>query len=91
MLLSLDFVYIPSKHPDREVAYYTDILGGTLIFRIKEMGTEVSAVRLSEHGPLVLLAEHLEGDVPILIYRVEDLEQEMNALEETRLDARPDA
>ena len=61
MFLSLDFLYVPSRHPDREIAYYTETLGGTLLFRVKSMRTEVSAVKLSEEGPLVLLAEHLEG------------------------------
>lgn len=50
MFQSLDFLYVPSRHPDREIAYYTEVLGGTLLFRVKGMGTEVSAVRLSEEG-----------------------------------------
>ena len=67
MFLSLDFLYVPSRPPGPVVAYYTDVLGGTLMFHIKEMGTEVAAVKLSDVGPLVLLAEHLEGNLPILI------------------------
>ena len=38
------------------------------------------AVRLSPIGPLVLLADHLQGDIPILIYRVERLESAVAAL-----------
>lgn len=81
MFQSLDFLYVPSRHPDREIAYYTEVLGGTLLFRVKGMGTEVSAVRLSEEGPLVLLAEHLKGEGPILIYRVENLGEAVRRLE----------
>lgn len=80
MFLNLDFLYVPSKNPDREIAYYTEVLGGTHLFRVKAMDTEVSAVRLSAEGPLVLLAEHLEGEQPILIYRVEKLREAMREL-----------
>jgi len=84
MFLSLDFLYVPSKPPGPVVAYYPGVLGGTLLFRIKEMGTEVAAVKLSETGPLVLLAEHLEGSLPILIYRVENLQKAMREMERQR-------
>jgi len=50
MFLSLDFLYVPSRHPDREIAYYTETLGGTLLFRVKAMGTEVSAIKTSSSG-----------------------------------------
>jgi hypothetical protein len=81
MFLSLDFLYVPSKPPDPVVAYYTEVLGGTLLFRIKEMGTQVAGIQLSKTGPLVLLAEHLEGSLPILIYRVENLDRTMREME----------
>ena len=81
MFLSLDFLYVPSRPPGPVVAYYTEVLGGTLMFRIKDMGTEVAAVKLSDVGPLVLLAEHLEGNLPILIYRVENLQRAMGEME----------
>ena len=81
MFLSLDFLYVPSRPPGPVVAYYTDVLGGTLMFHIKEMGTEVAAVKLSDVGPLVLLAEHLGGNLPILIYRVENLQRAMGEME----------
>jgi hypothetical protein len=36
------------------------------------MGTTVACLRLSETGPAILLSGHLEGELPILIYRVDD-------------------
>lgn len=84
MFLSLDFLYVPSKPPGPVVAYYTDVLGGTLLFRIKEMGTEVAGIKLSETGPRVLLAEHLEGQLPIFIYRVGNLRKAMHEMEDRR-------
>jgi hypothetical protein len=38
-------------------------------------------VRLTEGPPLVLFTDHLEGDRPILVYRVADLEAALTALE----------
>lgn len=81
LFLSLDFLYVPSRHPDREIAYYTGVLGGILQFRVKAMGTEVAGVKLSEQGPLVLLAEHLQGETPILIYRVGNFQEALRSLE----------
>ncbi len=36
------------------------------------MGTTVAAVRVSDGGPLILLAGHLQGEAPILVYRTDD-------------------
>jgi hypothetical protein len=53
--------------------YFTEVLGGRVVFAVEAMGTRVAAIQLSEGPPLVLLADHLEGDQPILVYRVTDL------------------
>jgi hypothetical protein len=44
------------------------------------MGTRVAAVQFTEGPPLVLLADHVEGDRPILVYRVADLGAALVAL-----------
>ena len=36
------------------------------------MGTVVACLRVSNTGPSILLTSHLEGETPILIYRVAD-------------------
>ena len=36
------------------------------------MGTVVACLRVAGEGPAILLTDHLEGDVPILVYRVGD-------------------
>jgi hypothetical protein len=36
------------------------------------MGTVVARLRLSDDGPAIVLSGHLEGEAPILIYRVDD-------------------
>jgi hypothetical protein len=45
------------------------------------MGTTVAALRVSEDGPLVLLAGHLQGERPVLVYRVADYAEATEALE----------
>ena len=51
------------------------MLGGELVFAIEAMGTRVAMVRLAAGGgPDLLLAGHLDGERPVLVYRVGDLE-----------------
>ena len=70
---SLDYLYVPSKDVATDVAYFTDVLGGRLVFAIDAMGTRVARVELSAGPPSIVLSGHLDGDVPILVYRVTDL------------------
>jgi hypothetical protein len=77
----LDFVYMPSGDVAADMAYFTDVLGGRLVFAVEGMGTRVAMVELTEGPPRVLLAGHLEGDQPVLVYRVVDLAGAMRELE----------
>jgi hypothetical protein len=70
----LDFIYMPSSDIARDVIFYREVLGGELVFAIGAMGTRVAALNLAEPGPRLLLAEHLEGEAPILVYRVRDFD-----------------
>ncbi|HEV8489174.1 MAG TPA: hypothetical protein VGQ58_05250 [Candidatus Limnocylindrales bacterium] len=70
---SLDFVYMPSRDPVADVAYFTDVLGGRLVFAVEGMGARVAMIELSSEGPRILLADHVEGAAPVLVYRVADL------------------
>ena len=74
MFESLDYVYMPSRDVVADLAYFTDILGGRLIFAIDGMGARVAMLELTEGPPRLLLADHLEGDRPVLVYRVADLD-----------------
>ena len=69
----LDFLYCPSGDVAAEASYFTDVLGGELVFAIESGGTRVAALRLTGGPPLLLLADHVEGDRPILVFRVDDL------------------
>jgi catechol 2,3-dioxygenase-like lactoylglutathione lyase family enzyme len=74
MFEQLDYVYMPSQDVAADVAYFTDVLGAKLVFAIDGMGTRVAMLELTEAPPRLLLAGHLSGDVPVLLYRVADLD-----------------
>jgi hypothetical protein len=77
----LDFIYMPSRDAAADVHYFTDVLGATLIFAVEGMGTRVAMVEMTEGLPRLLLAEHLEGDRPVMVFRVADLEEAARTLE----------
>src|SRR3954451_2474140 len=72
MLGSLDFVYCPSRDAAADLAHWTERLGATAVFAVERFETRVACVETGD-GPAVLFAEHLEGDRPVLLYRVDDL------------------
>ena len=76
----LDFVYMPSQDVAADARWFTETLGGRLIFAVEGMGTRVAMIELSAEPPRILLADHLEGDRPILVYRVADFDEALKAL-----------
>ena len=76
----LDFVYWPSKDVARDLAWFETVLDATIEFAIDGMGTRVAMLRLTSGPPRVLLAGHLHGDAPVLVYRVLDLDAAMKDL-----------
>ena len=78
----LDFVYMPSRDVAADVRYFTEVLGAERIFAIEGMGTRVAMVKVSDSPPAILLTDHVEGDAPILVYRVPELRAAMAQLTE---------
>jgi predicted trehalose synthase len=78
---SLDFVYLPSRDAAAELTRYTEEVGASVVFAIEAFGTRVAMITLAERSPPVLLAEHLETDQPVLVFRVADLERSITDLE----------
>ena len=76
----LDFLYTPSSDVAADLSSFEG-LGGTIAFAIESDGTRVGAVDLAEDGPLVLFADHLEGERPITVFRVTDLQETLDELE----------
>jgi catechol 2,3-dioxygenase-like lactoylglutathione lyase family enzyme len=81
MFDELDFIYMPSHDAAADLRWFTDVLGARLVFAVEGMGTRVAMLELTDQPPRILLAEHLEGDRPVLVYRVPDLAAAMAELE----------
>ena len=77
----LDYVYMPSRDVAADMAYFRDVLGGRVVFAIDAMGTRVAMIELTGDPPRLLLADHVEGDVPILVYRVASIADTISELE----------
>jgi hypothetical protein len=75
--IQLDYLYIPSKDVAADRDYFTKVLGAEAAFSIEGMGARVAMLRLAQGPPHMLLTDHLEGDRPILIYRVAELDLAM--------------
>lgn len=69
---ALDFLYTPSRDVAADMADFVDVLGGRLVFAIDDGGIRVAMVELTGGPPRILLTDHVEGDRPILVYRVTD-------------------
>ena len=74
LFLQLDYLYMPSRDVAVDLRFLVDVLGGRTVFAIDGMGARVAMVELGEPPPHVLLADHLEGETPVLVYRVADLD-----------------
>jgi len=81
MFEQLDFVYMPSRDVAADIAHYTERLDAEIVFTIERFDTRVAMIRIADDVPELLLAEHLEGDQPVLLYRVADLDAAAAELE----------
>jgi catechol 2,3-dioxygenase-like lactoylglutathione lyase family enzyme len=86
MLEALDFLYMPSSDVEGDLAFYADVLGGEIVFAIEAFGARVARVKLAEGSPQLLLADHLEGEAPVLVHRVADLDAAAAELERRGLE-----
>lgn len=78
--MSLDFLYTPTRDAAADVSYFADVLGAEIVFTIEAEETRVGAVRIGD-GPLLLFADHLEGERPFMIFRTDDLDAKLAEME----------
>jgi hypothetical protein len=79
---SLDYLYLPSRDVAADLEAFS-ALGARVVFAIEAMGTRVAMVE-SPGAPgaaRLVLAGHLDGDSPIFVFRVDDLEEAGRDLE----------
>jgi hypothetical protein len=72
---SLDFLYMPSDDVAADLRHFVDVLGFEAVFAIEDGGIRVAMV-VAPGSPAILLTDHLEGDRPIHLFRVDDLARE---------------
>ena len=77
----LDYQYTPSSDVASDMAWFEGVLGARVVFAIESSGTRVAMLELTPEQPRILLADHLEGERPILVYRAVDLAATRAALE----------
>jgi hypothetical protein len=73
LLEQLDYIYSPCADVAVELRHFEEVLAARAVFAIDGMGARVAMVELGEPPPHLLLADHLEDDRPILVFRVADL------------------
>jgi hypothetical protein len=56
---SFDFLYMPSSDVEADLRFYTEVLGGEVVFAIEAFGTRVAEVKVSPGPTRLILAEHL--------------------------------
>jgi hypothetical protein len=81
----LDYLYTPSADVAADARFFTEVLGGSLAFAVEGMGARVAMIELTDGPPHVLLTDHLEGERPIYIYRVDSLRKATSELKERGL------
>jgi hypothetical protein len=79
---TLDYLYMPSRDVAADVQQLVDALEAKVVFAIDDGGTRVAMVALGVQPPHVVLTDHLEGDAPILVYRVDDVARHQASLEQ---------
>lgn len=81
MFKSLDFLYVPAPDIEASVKYYTQVLGGELLWKIHAYGVWVACISLSKtEKPYVLLADHIHKNDVMLVYQVENLDDAVKQL-----------
>jgi hypothetical protein len=81
---------MPSRDVAADLERFREGLGAEVVFAIEAFGARVAMLRLAEGAPELLLADHLEGERPVLVYRVPDLEAAVSELERHGVDPGPE-
>lgn len=68
----LAYLYVGTADFDRDLTYYTKVLGAQLLWNYKEFGARVAGLRLCE-GPQVLLADHRPAPSCLPLFEVANL------------------
>ena len=68
----LEYLYVGTSDLDRDLAYYTKVLGAKVLWNHHAFGAKVAAVRLCD-GLQYLLADHRPAPSVLPLFEVKDL------------------
>ena len=69
---SLDFLYTPSRDVASDLTDLVETLGARVVFAIDDGGIRAAMLELTEGPPNILLTDHVDGERPIMVFRVAD-------------------
>ncbi len=69
---NLEYLYVGTSDFDRDLAYYTRILGARIVWNFHAFGSNVAALQICE-GPLYLLADHRPAPSCLPLFAVRNL------------------
>ncbi len=70
----LKYLYVGTSNVQKDLEYYTNVLGARKIWDLSSLGARVAAVQLGS-GPITLLASHRPAPSCILIYQVDNIDK----------------
>jgi catechol 2,3-dioxygenase-like lactoylglutathione lyase family enzyme len=74
------YLYLGVDDIARARDFYERALGARFLWHFRRFGTEVAAVRVSDHGPVVLLAEHRPVPSCLPVWTVADVDAAVERL-----------
>ena len=75
----LVYLYVGTSDFDRDLKYYTNVLGAKVLWNHHAFGAKVAALRLCE-GPQYLLADHRRAPSCLPLFEVKDLKAKAKEL-----------
>jgi hypothetical protein len=78
---SLHFMYVPATDIQGSVNYYTNVLDGEILWKAHAFRVWGARIKTSDIGPHILLVDHIKPQDPILIYRVENIDDVADGLQ----------
>lgn len=70
----LEYLYVGSADVQKDLDFYTRVMGAEVVRDFREFGTRVAGVRLWEEGPMLLLAGHRRAPSALPVFAVPDLD-----------------
>jgi hypothetical protein len=77
---------MPSADTAADLGFYAKAFDAEVGFAVEAFGARVAEVKLGDGVTRLLVADHLEGEAPVVLFRVDDLGATSHALRERGLE-----